>query len=63
MITIGVNLPVIEEANWLTLCDDLEDLQGRPAEGYDAVLCLGNSFPHLPDLSGQQTEHKVNAPP
>ncbi|KAH6927036.1 hypothetical protein HPB50_025351 [Hyalomma asiaticum] len=37
---------VIEEANWLTLPDDLV----KPASGgFDAVICLGNSFSHLPD--------------
>ncbi|KAL3217925.1 hypothetical protein MRX96_031854 [Rhipicephalus microplus] len=37
---------VIEEANWLTLPDDIV----KPASGgFDAVICLGNSFSHLPD--------------
>ncbi|XP_077521983.1 glycine N-methyltransferase [Amblyomma americanum] len=37
---------VIEEANWLTLSEDLV----KPAKGgFDAVICLGNSFSHLPD--------------
>ena len=39
---------VIEEANWLTLTDDLEFLK----DGFDAVVCLGNSFAHLPDFEG-----------
>ncbi|XP_035685374.1 glycine N-methyltransferase-like isoform X1 [Branchiostoma floridae] len=43
---------VIEEGNWLTLKEDLEDV--APAEGFDAVLCLGNSFAHLPDFDGDQ---------
>ncbi|KAK8390272.1 hypothetical protein O3P69_010155 [Scylla paramamosain] len=45
---------VIEEANWLTLPDDIEG-QGT----FDAVVCLGNSFAHLPDLSGDQSEHRL----
>lgn len=40
--------PVIEEANWLTLDQDV------PAgDGFDAVICLGNSFAHLPDSKGE----------
>ena len=39
---------VIEEANWLTLTDDVENLD----EQFDAVICLGNSFAHLPDFEG-----------
>ncbi|XP_066145036.1 glycine N-methyltransferase [Euwallacea fornicatus] len=46
---------VIEEANWLTLYDDIEDLVG---EGFDAVICLGNSFAHLLDNFGDQREQK-----
>lgn len=38
---------VIEEANWLTLPDDL--VKPADAGGFDAVICLGNSFSHLPD--------------
>jgi len=44
-------LLVIEEANWLTLPDDIEDLIG---EGFDALICMGNSFAHLPDFGGEQ---------
>lgn len=40
---------VIEEANWLTLEKDLE----KPGDGFDAVICLGNSFSHLPDFKGE----------
>lgn len=40
---------VIEEANWLTLEKDLE----KPGDGFDAVICLGNSFAHLPDFKGE----------
>ncbi|XP_061481499.1 glycine N-methyltransferase [Rhineura floridana] len=45
---------VIEEANWLTLPQDLQ----KPGEGFDAVICLGNSFAHLPDFKGDQDVHK-----
>ncbi|KAK7868539.1 hypothetical protein R5R35_004821 [Gryllus longicercus] len=38
----------IEEANWLTLPEDLPDARDR----FDAVLCLGNSFAHLPARPG-----------
>ncbi|XP_063607648.1 glycine N-methyltransferase-like [Penaeus indicus] len=44
---------VIEEANWLTLIDDIEGIGT-----FDAVVCLGNSFAHLPDMAGDQSEHK-----
>ncbi|KAJ8934240.1 hypothetical protein NQ314_013486 [Rhamnusium bicolor] len=46
---------IIEEANWLTLYDDIEDLVGN---GFDAVICLGNSFAHLLDNYGDQREQK-----
>ncbi|XP_044285652.1 glycine N-methyltransferase [Varanus komodoensis] len=46
---------VIEEANWLTLPQDLK----KPGEGFDAVICLGNSFAHLPDFKGDQGVHKL----
>ncbi|KAG5874229.1 hypothetical protein JTB14_012842 [Gonioctena quinquepunctata] len=44
---------VIEEANWLTLYDDIEKYIGN---GFDAVICLGNSFAHLLDSYGDQRE-------
>ncbi|KAF2364630.1 S-adenosyl-L-methionine-dependent methyltransferase [Trinorchestia longiramus] len=34
----------IEEANWMTLPDDIDGI-----EQFDAVICLGNSFAHLPN--------------
>nr|XP_054589333.1 LOW QUALITY PROTEIN: glycine N-methyltransferase-like [Nothobranchius furzeri] len=37
---------VIEEANWLTLPEDAQ----KPGGGFDAVICLGHSFAHLPDF-------------
>jgi len=46
---------VIEEANWLTLEEDIE----RPNGGFDAVICMGNSFAHLPDFHGDQRDHKT----
>ncbi|XP_061424367.1 glycine N-methyltransferase [Lethenteron reissneri] len=46
---------VIEEANWLTLQQDVQ----KPGDGFDAAICLGNSFAHLPDLKGDQSEHKL----
>ncbi|KAI0240469.1 Glycine N-methyltransferase [Lamellibrachia satsuma] len=50
---------VIEEANWLSLSDDLSDVDGVPEGGFDAVVCLGNSFSHLPDLEGSLHYQKV----
>ncbi|CRK99815.1 CLUMA_CG013123, isoform A [Clunio marinus] len=44
---------IIEEANWLTLYDDIKDfIQG----GFDAVICLGNSFAHMTDSYGDQRQ-------
>lgn len=47
---------VIEEGNWMSLVDDVAKLQGQlsPSSGgqFDAVICLGNSFAHLPDFDG-----------
>lgn len=40
---------MIEEANWLTLTEDIQ----KPGDGFDAVICLGNSFAHLPDFKGR----------
>ena len=50
---------VIEEANWLSLSDDLSHVDGVPQGGFDAVLCLGNSFAHLPDFEGSLHNQKV----
>ncbi|XP_006202055.1 glycine N-methyltransferase isoform X1 [Vicugna pacos] len=47
---------VIEEANWLTL---EKDVPQPPEGGFDAVICLGNSFAHLPDCKGDQSEHRL----
>ncbi|XP_044749479.1 glycine N-methyltransferase [Coccinella septempunctata] len=46
---------IIEEANWLTLSDDIEQLIGG---GFDAVICLGNSFAHMLDSNGDQRDQK-----
>ena len=27
-------------------------------EGFDAIICMGNSFAHLPDFSGDQHDQK-----
>uniref|UniRef100_A0A8C7AXM4 Glycine N-methyltransferase n=1 Tax=Neovison vison TaxID=452646 RepID=A0A8C7AXM4_NEOVI len=42
---------VIEEANWMTLDKDVPQ---PPGGGFDAVICLGNSFAHLPDCKGER---------
>ncbi|XP_020012679.1 glycine N-methyltransferase [Castor canadensis] len=47
---------VIEEANWMTLDKDVPQPVGG---GFDAVICLGNSFAHLPDCKGDQSEHRL----
>ena len=53
-----VYITVIEEGNWLTLVDDLATIEDKPKDGYDAVVCLGNSFAHMPDFQGHQTNQK-----
>jgi glycine N-methyltransferase len=50
---------VIEEASWLTLKEDLAEVKGKPAGGFDAVLCLGNSLGHILDYDGAQTQQKT----
>lgn len=47
---------MIEEANWLTVYEDIKHLVG---DGFDAVLCLGNSFAHMLDSTGDQRDQKV----
>nr|XP_054969598.1 glycine N-methyltransferase isoform X4 [Pan paniscus] len=51
---------VIEEANWMTLDKDVP----QSAEGgFDAVICLGNSFAHLPDCKGKRpNEPQIQSP-
>ncbi|XP_076324770.1 glycine N-methyltransferase [Tachypleus tridentatus] len=46
---------VIEEANWLTLPEDIV----KPGHGFDCVICLGNSFAHLPDFLGNLENQKT----
>jgi glycine N-methyltransferase len=48
---------VIEEGNWLTLVDDVAQINELKMsqssdKRFDAVICLGNSFAHLPDFEG-----------
>jgi glycine N-methyltransferase len=52
---------VIKEANWLTLHEDLEDLDGKPAEGFDAVICMGSSIAHIMEENGgtENTQHAM----
>lgn len=50
---------IIEEGNWLTLVDDLENVNGIPDGGFDAVVCLGNSFAHMPDFVGDLSNQKA----
>ncbi|XP_022081501.1 glycine N-methyltransferase-like [Acanthaster planci] len=45
----------IEVANWLTLPHDIS----KEGDGFDAIICLGNSFAHLPDFEGTQENQLV----
>merc|ERR1712209_210775 len=45
----------IEEGNWMTLPKDVK----TPGAGYDAIICMGNSFPHLIDDHGDFRDHKT----
>lgn len=47
---------MIEEANWLTLYNDIMQ---HIKDGFDAVICLGNSFALLHDIYGDQREQKT----
>lgn len=47
---------VIEEGNWLALHEAQIEV---PEGGFDAVICLGNSFAHLPDFQGDLHNQKV----
>lgn len=51
----GFDKWVIEEANWLTLPEDIH----KPNDGFDAVICLGNSFAHLFDTKGDMSDIKL----
>lgn len=46
----------IEEGNWLCLQDANITV---PEGGFDAVICLGNSFAHLPDFQGDLSNQKL----
>lgn len=48
----------IGEGDWLDL-ENCEDTIVHPEQGYDAVLCIGNSFAHLPDFAGDNSLHKL----
>merc|ERR1712223_1659083 len=47
---------IIQEANWLTLHENMKEYKGD--EGFDAIICMGNSFAHLPYFSGDQHEQR-----
>ncbi|KAJ7374428.1 hypothetical protein OS493_007534 [Desmophyllum pertusum] len=47
---------VIEEGNWLALQEANIEV---PSQGFDAVICLGNSFAHLPDFHGDLSNQKL----
>ena len=49
-------LPEIEEGNWLSLQETQITV---PEGGFDAVICLGNSFAHLPDFQGDLSNQKL----
>merc|ERR1719244_365909 len=46
---------VIEEGNWLTLKNDVP----VPGFGFDAIICMGNSFPNLMDEEGDLRNQKI----
>jgi len=48
----------IGEGDWLDLAH-CEDSVTHPEGGYDAIICIGNSFAHLPDFAGNQETHKL----
>ena len=47
---------MIEEANWLFLNEDI--VVPHNSAGFDALICMGNSFAHLPDFHGNQREQR-----
>ena len=47
----------MEEGNWLTLEENLGEFKGP--KGFDAIVCMGNSFAHLPDFAGDQHDHRL----
>lgn len=49
---------VIKEANWMTLAEDLEGVN-IPEGGFDAVICIGSSLPHVPEPNCDQSNTKL----
>ena len=50
---------VIEEANWLSLEDDVRHMDDVPTgTRFDAVMCLGNSLSALPDFEGGLSKYR-----
>ena len=47
---------MIEEGNWLCLNEQMSEHRGS---GFDAIICMGNSFAHLPDFSGDQHDQRT----
>ncbi len=47
---------MIEEANWLNLEETISAPEG--SAGFDAIICMGNSFAHLPDAHGDRRDHR-----
>jgi len=45
----------IEEGNWMTLNKDIQ----TPGPGFDAIICMGNSFPNLMDDDGDFRNQKI----
>ena len=40
--------------------EDLKKENYVPSDGgFDAIVCMGNSFAHLPDFNGDQREHSL----
>jgi len=52
------DVAVIEEGNWMSLVDDVKRFNGGAM--FDAVLCLGNSFAHLPDFEGSLLNQRLS---
>ena len=50
----------IGEGDWLDL-ENCEDTITHPEGGYDAVICIGNSFAHLPDFAGDNVSTEIVA--
>lgn len=57
-LIITIFAAVIEEGNWLSLSETIPVPPSTP-DGFDAIICMGNSFAHLPDAHGDQREHRA----